>query len=148
MALQDKYINPFTDFGFKKLFGTEPNKDLLIDFLNQVLPDRHKVADLSYTPTEQLGNTEPDRKAIFDLYCTSPSGERFIVEMQKANYEKSLKYYRDLKNVVDTSFYEGKEEKTVEFILKSHRAGIDRNTIAQITGKSLQEIDRIIQQGA
>ncbi len=69
MALQDKYINPFTDFGFKKLFGSEPNKDLLIDFLNQVLPVKHKVKDLSYARTEQLGNSETDRKAIFDLYC-------------------------------------------------------------------------------
>jgi len=84
MALQDKYINPFTDYGFKKLFGTEMNKDLLIDFLNQVLPERHHVQDLSYTPTEQLGASETDRKAIFDLYCTSHSRERFIVEIQKA----------------------------------------------------------------
>jgi len=95
MALQDKYINPFTDYGFKKLFGTEVNKDLLIDFLNQVLPSRHQVEDLSYTPTEQLGATEVDRKAIFDLYCTSPSGERFIVEIQKAkqNFFKDRSVY-------------------------------------------------------
>ncbi|MCB9295022.1 MAG: PD-(D/E)XK nuclease family transposase [Lewinellaceae bacterium] len=95
MALQDKYINPFTDYGFKKLFGTEINKDLLIDFLNQVLPERHHIQDLSYTPTEQLGASEVDRKAIFDLYCTSPSGERFIVEVQKAkqNYFKGRSVY-------------------------------------------------------
>jgi len=95
MALQDKYINPFTDFGFKKLFGTEVNKDLLINFLNQVLPEHHHVKELSYTPTEQLGATEVDRKAIFDLYCTSPSGERFIVEIQKAkqNFFKDRSVY-------------------------------------------------------
>lgn len=95
MALQDRYINPFTDFGFKKLFGSEPNKDLLIDFLNQVLPPQHQVQTLSYTPTEQLGSTEADRKAIFDLYCTSPGGERFIVEIQKAkqNYFKDRSVY-------------------------------------------------------
>lgn len=84
MALQDKYINPFTDYGFKRLFGTEINKDLLIDFLNQVLPERHHIQDFSYTSTEHLGATEIDRKAIFDLYCVSPLGERFIVEIQKA----------------------------------------------------------------
>lgn len=94
-ALQDKYINPFTDFGFKKLFGSEPNKDLLIDFLNQVLPDKHKIKDLTYARTEQLGNTEADRKAIFDLYCIGENGERFIVEMQKAkqNYFKDRSVY-------------------------------------------------------
>ncbi len=94
-ALQDKYINPLTDFGFKKLFGTEPNKDLLIDFLNELLPDKHKIKELSYTPTGQLGRGEIDRKAVFDLYCTSDSGERFIVEMQKAkqNYFKDRSVY-------------------------------------------------------
>ncbi len=290
MALQDKYINPFTDYGFKKLFGTEINKDLLIDFLNQVLPKHHRVQDLSYTPTEQLGASEVDRKAIFDLYCTSPSGERFIVEIQKAKqnyfkersvyystfpiqeqakkgdwdfqlaavytigildfvfdddrhknqvrhevklkdqqcqvfydkltfiylempnfkkteaeletdfdkwmyvlkhlpylqnrpaalqerifqklfetaeiarfdpkekarYEESLKYYRDLKNVIDTSFgdgieegrkegrKEGKEQEKIEVILKSHEAGLDAETISKITGKSIEEIRKII----
>ncbi|MDZ7881051.1 MAG: PD-(D/E)XK nuclease family transposase, partial [Saprospiraceae bacterium] len=80
-----KYINPFTDFGFKKLFGTEPNKDLLIDFLNQViLPKRRQITDLTYKKTEHLGATEFDRKAIFDLYCIGSNNERFIVEMQKA----------------------------------------------------------------
>ena len=91
MSIKEKYVNPFTDFGFKKLFGTELNKDLLIDFLNQVvLPSHHKIADLSYAKNEQLGNTEIDRKAIFDLYCVGTNGERFIVEMQKAkqNYFK------------------------------------------------------------
>lgn len=95
MALQDKYINPFTDFGFKKLFGSEPNKDLLIDFLNQVLPGKHKIQDLTYARTEQLGNSETDRKAIFDLYCIGENGERFIVEMQKAkqNFFKDRSVY-------------------------------------------------------
>jgi predicted transposase/invertase (TIGR01784 family) len=95
MALQEKYINPYTDFGFKKLFGTELNKDLLIDFLNQVLPGKHKIKELSYARTEQLGSTEADRKAIFDLYCIGENGDRFIVEMQKAkqNYFKDRTVY-------------------------------------------------------
>ena len=73
---REKYINPLTDFGFKKLFGTEPNKMLLIDFLNQILPDR-KIKDLSYSSGEKQGLTEVDRKAIFDLYCIGDKGERF-----------------------------------------------------------------------
>lgn len=85
MALVEKYINPFTDFGFKKLFGTELNKDLLIDFLNEVvLPKERRIKDLTYRKNEHIGNTELDRKAIFDLYCIGTDGERFIVEMQKA----------------------------------------------------------------
>lgn len=276
MALQDKYINPFTDFGFKKLFGSEPNKDLLIDFLNQVLPGKHKIKDLSYARSEQLGNSEADRKAIFDLYCIGENGERFIVEMQKAKqnyfkdrsvyyssfpiqeqarkgdwnyqlaavylvgildftftetedrevrheiqlkdqlcrvfydklmyiylempnfnkkeealqtnfdkwmyvlqqlpnlqnrpqalqdrvfqklfetaeiakftpdekskYEESLKYYRDLKNVVDTSFDEGKAEGKMEMALRMKLKGLDLSLIAEITGLSVEEIQRL-----
>lgn len=94
-ALKDKYINPLTDFGFKKLFGTEPNKILLIDFLNQILPARHRIRDLSYSRNEHLGLSELDRKAIFDLYCIGESGERFIVEIQKAkqNFFKDRSVY-------------------------------------------------------
>lgn len=94
-ALKDKYINPLTDFGFKMLFGTEPNKILLIDFLNQILPEKHQIKDLSYSRNEQLGLNELDRKAIFDLYCVGESGERFIVEVQKAkqNFFKDRSIY-------------------------------------------------------
>ena len=90
-ALSDRYINPLTDFGFKRIFGTEINKALLIDFLNVILPPQHHVKDLTYRNTENLGNTPIDRKAIFDLYCESKSGEKFIVEMQKAKHD----YFKD-----------------------------------------------------
>ncbi|WP_353572658.1 Rpn family recombination-promoting nuclease/putative transposase [Candidatus Albibeggiatoa sp. nov. BB20] len=79
-----KYFNPYTDFGFKKLFGEEANKDLLIDFLNQLMPAHHQIADLKFNNVEQLPNTTIERKAIFDISCTSITGERFIIEMQKA----------------------------------------------------------------
>jgi predicted transposase/invertase (TIGR01784 family) len=93
--MKEKYINPFTDFGFKKLFGEEPNKDLLIDFLNQILPQHHQIKDLTYLNAEHLGIAELDRKAMFDLYCESQSGEKFIVEMQKAkqNFFKDRSVY-------------------------------------------------------
>ncbi|PWK27127.1 putative transposase/invertase (TIGR01784 family) [Arcicella aurantiaca] len=95
MNLKEKYVNPFTDFGFKKLFGTEPNKDLLIDFLNQIIPKSHTIKDLSYTSNEYLGYSDVDRKAIFDLFCTSEKGDKFIVELQKAkqNYFKDRSIY-------------------------------------------------------
>ncbi len=80
----EKYINPFTDYGFKKLFGEEPNKDVLKDFLNELLRDQNEsIVELTYLKNEQLGNTESDRRAIFDLYCENDKGEKFIVEMQK-----------------------------------------------------------------
>jgi len=93
--MRAKYINPFTDFGFKKIFGEEASKPLLIDFLNALLPTQHKIIDLSFKNTEQLGQTEADRKAIYDIYCESEIGEKFIVELQKAkqNYFKERTIY-------------------------------------------------------
>ena len=81
----ERYINPFTDYGFKKLFGEEPNKDLLLDFLNELLKEEQgQITDLTYLKTEHLGASEIDRKAIFDLYCENERGEKFIVELQKS----------------------------------------------------------------
>lgn len=276
-TLKDKYINPLTDFGFKKLFGTEPNKILLIDFLNQILPEKHQIKDLNYSRSEQLGLNDLDRKAIFDLYCIGESGERFIVEMQKAKqnyfkdrsiyyssfpiqeqakkgdwdyqldpvytvgildfifddhksdqellhvielknqrcevfydklkfiyvelpkftkkedelenqfdkwlyvfrhlsqlqdrpqklqdkifeklfetaeiakftpeerdaYEESLKYYRDIKNIVDTSREEGREERSIEIAKQLKKSGIATNIIQESTGLSRDEIERL-----
>ncbi len=79
-----KYINPYTDFGFKKLFGEEGSKDLLQDFLNQLLPSFHQIAELSFKNPEKIPSTAKERKAIFDIYCQTKEGTRFIVEMQKA----------------------------------------------------------------
>jgi len=80
-----KYINPFTDYGFKKLFGEEPNKDLLLDFLNELLKEEQgQITTLKYIKNEQLGSTDLDRRAVFDLYCENAAGEKFIVELQKS----------------------------------------------------------------
>lgn len=93
--MRAKYINPFTDFGFKKIFGEEASKPLLIDFLNALLPQNNKIIDLNFKNTEHLGQTDADRKAIYDIYCENESGEKFIVELQKAkqNYFKERTIY-------------------------------------------------------
>ena len=89
---ETRYINPYTDFGFKKLFGTEMNKDLLISFLNALLQnDEKEIEDLQYLNSENLGDGYVDRKAVFDVYCKTKDGGRFIVEMQKAEQA----YFKD-----------------------------------------------------
>ena len=87
---RERYINPYTDFGFKKLFGTEMNKDLLISFLNALLKREHIIKDIKYLPTEHLG-VYANRRAIFDVYCEDEEGGKFIVEMQNV----SQQYYKD-----------------------------------------------------
>jgi predicted transposase/invertase (TIGR01784 family) len=93
--MRAKYINPFTDFGFKKIFGEEASKPLLIDFLNALLPQNNKIVELNFKNAEQLGQTDADRKAIYDIYCENEYGEKFIVELQKAkqNYFKERTIY-------------------------------------------------------
>jgi predicted transposase/invertase (TIGR01784 family) len=93
--MKAKYLNPFTDFGFKKIFGEEASKPLLLDFFNALLPDNDKIVSLSFKNNEQLGQTDLDRKAIYDIYCENEKGEKFIVELQKAkqNYFKERTIY-------------------------------------------------------
>ena len=93
--MKAKYVNPFTDFGFKKIFGEEASKPLLLDFLNALLPEQAIIKDLAFKNTEQLGQTDIDRKAIYDIYCENEQGEKFIVELQKAkqNYFKERTIY-------------------------------------------------------
>ena len=88
----ERYINPYTDFGFKKLFGTEVNKDLLISFLNALLEGQEKeIIDIQHLNSEQLGTGYRERRSVFDVYCTTEDGSRFIVEMQKAEQA----YFKD-----------------------------------------------------
>ncbi|MCI5180668.1 MAG: Rpn family recombination-promoting nuclease/putative transposase [Candidatus Electrothrix sp. AW3_4] len=283
MATKERYINLFTDYGFKKIFGEEPNKNLLLDFLNELLKEEQgQIRDLIYLKTEQLGDTDIDRKAIFDLYCENERGEKFIVELQKSkqnffkdralyystfpireqaergdwnfklkavytvaildfvfdqdknerekyrydvkltdidtnkvfydkltfiylempkftkdlaelttqfdkwlyvirnlnrlerlpddlqeevfeqlfataeiarftpeqvrSYEKSLKYYRDLKNSLDTAFEEGKAENQRETVLRGLKQGLEKTIIADLTGLSLEAIEKIAEE--
>jgi len=83
----DKFINLFTDFGFKKIFGSEPNKDLLIHFLNTLLNGKEKIKDLVYLKSERLGKRKAERKAIYDLFCENQNGEKFIVEVQRVEQQ-------------------------------------------------------------
>ena len=89
------YAELLCDFMFKRLFGSEANKDVLIDFLNMVMED-HEIVEVDFIPTEHLGLTEDDRKVIFDISCTCKNGEILIIEMQKGyqkHFRKRALYY-------------------------------------------------------
>ena len=77
-----RYINPFTDWGFKRLFGQEFSKDLLINFLNDLFEGEFQIKDVTFKDKEQLGDTNDLRGCIFDIYCVTDDGKHFIVEMQ------------------------------------------------------------------
>lgn len=86
-GFQDRYINPYTDFGFKLLFGTDMNKELLVSFLNALLFGKEVIKNVTYLNTEHLGTQEYDRRAVFDVYCENEQGEKILVEMQRGEQQ-------------------------------------------------------------
>ena len=111
------FLNPFTDYGFKRLFGTEENKNLLIDFLNQLLPEHHQIVNLFFKNTEQIPVTKEERKAFFDIYCTTTDGSNIIIEMQKGKME----YFKD-RTLLYTTFpiqAQARKSKNWDFKLKA-----------------------------
>lgn len=64
-----RYIDLMFDRGFKRVFGKPANKDILIAFLNEVIPDKH-IVDLTYLNTEKEGLGPESHKSVFDVQCT------------------------------------------------------------------------------
>ena len=95
--MSGRYINPYTDYGFKYLFGTEPNKENTLELVNALLQGREHIRSLTLIPTEQLGDTQDDRRSVFDVYCENEQGDKIIIEMQKADQpwfkDRSVYYY-------------------------------------------------------
>ena len=113
---QTRYVNFYTDFAFKKLFGTEANKDLLLSFLNSRFEGKEQFLDITYLNTEHLGVSADERKAVFDVYCENEKGEKILIEMQHG--EESLRNFRDWYSVIRTAekkgHREGRDERSIE----------------------------------
>jgi predicted transposase/invertase (TIGR01784 family) len=89
----ERYLNFYTDYGFKRLFGSEPSKHILKDLLNALMASENKgvIESVTYLKNEQVGDFELDRKCIYDIYCLTDRGEHFIIELQKVKQ----KYFKD-----------------------------------------------------
>src|SRR5882757_5220058 len=99
-----RFIDPLSDFSFKRLFGSEPNKDILIHFLNELFKGQKEIVDLVYSTTEHAGDISEFKKVFFDLQCTGKNGEQFIIEMQRAeqrNFKEKEMYDSNLKAQLD-----------------------------------------------
>ena len=115
---EGKYINPYTDFGFKKLFGTPLNKDLLIS-----------------SPAAL-------QERIFTRLFEQAEIARYTPE-ERQDYEDSLKVYRDMKNVLDTAELKGaiKEKRKNAMAMKA--LGLPLKTIAKVTGMSIEDMAKL-----
>ena len=76
------FINPFTDVGFKRIFGQEFSKPLLLDFLNNLLVGERKIENITFLDKEMPRDIEGERSIIYDVLCETETGEKIIVEMQ------------------------------------------------------------------
>ncbi len=83
-----RYIDPLVDFSFKKIFGSDPNKDLLKALLNEVFRGRKCIVDLHYNKNEHPGDLKEEGTAIVDLLCTGDKGERFLIEVQRGKQDR------------------------------------------------------------
>ncbi len=86
-----KFINPFTDMGFKLIFGQEVSKPILIEFLNSLLKGERQIKDLKFLDKELVRTSDEDRSLIYDIYCEQDNGEHIIVEMQN----RSQPYFKN-----------------------------------------------------
>ena len=82
-----RYINPYTDYGFKLLFGTEPNKDITLELVNALLQGKEVIKTLTLLPPEQLGDLKDKYAHMFKVYCENEQREKIIIEMQKADQQ-------------------------------------------------------------
>ena len=107
------YIDPLTDFGFKRLFG---DKELMLNFLNSILKIEGGITDLSYKNTVRVGESKEDKSVIFDLYCETATGEHIIVEMQvisHKNFKERVIYY--VSRAIQEQGWKGKNKDKKEW---------------------------------
>ena len=149
-GLHERYVNFYTDFAFKKLFGTEVNKELLRSFLNSLLDGQGVITNLTYLNSEQLGTQELDRKAVFDVYCENDRGEKFLAE-----YEDSLKAFRDWYSVLSTAEHKGfalgmeegmakgEKNKALAIAKEMLSDGMSVDSVARYTNLSVEDIEQL-----
>ena len=142
-----KYINPYTDFGFKKLFGEEGNKALLVDFLNQLQPTHHQIKDLTFLNVEALPDSSEERKAFGVAEVAN------FTKQQREDYEKSRLSYIGLKEVTTTAKEEGFEQGIEqgieqgksEMVIEMEKEGFSFDQIAKIAKISVSKVQQIIE---
>lgn len=139
------FINPFTDFGFKRIFGQEKHKRILIGFLNALFADELVVTDLVYRDKEQTGETQQNRTVIYDIYCTLDDGSHVIVEMQnkkEVNMEQLTdipwasqeELYAELSKVSHVAALSPQERAIYDEHLKQYRDNLAALEAARLDG--------------
>jgi len=136
-----RFIDPLSDFGFKRLFGNEPNKDILISFLNELFKGQKEITDLTYNSTEFAGDNGGFKKVFFDLLCTGANGEQFIIEMQRAeqrNFADRAVFYTS--RLINEQLPKGTSHWNIELKEVYLIAILEFNLINSPTGRYLHNV--------
>jgi predicted transposase/invertase (TIGR01784 family) len=141
-----RFVDPLTDFGFKLFFGSEPNKDILIAFLNELFKGQKVITDLVYNSTEQPGDNNAEKKVFFDLLCTGQNGEQFIIEMQRAaqrNFKDRVVFYtsRRISNQLPTGTLNWNVELKEVYLIAILEFDFQTNTDRYLHNVSLTNTD-------
>ena len=118
-GIQDKYINPYTDFGFKLLFGTAMNKELF------------EAAEIAKFNPKELGEYWESLKNFRDWYSVMST-------QLKKGHEEGLK--EGIEKGLKECLEQGRKEECFKNAKKMKQAGIAFDVIAQVTGLSIGEI--------
>lgn len=89
-------INPRVDIAFKKIFGVEENKDLLMSLINSIVSPQDQVGDLTLLNPYNPVNFRDQKLSILDIKARGVNGQRFNIEVQitdEADYDKRALYY-------------------------------------------------------
>lgn len=95
MSYKFKYADLLNDEVFKLVFGRESTKDVMIEFLNQVILDR-KILDLEFIDKEMHPIERDAKGTVYDMFCKTDDGSRIIVEVQRRKqpfYPERALYY-------------------------------------------------------
>lgn len=136
------FVNPFSDYGFKLIFGTEVSKDLIIQFLNALL-HAETIVDITFRNVEALGLKHDQRRAVFDIFCETEKGECIIVEMQKSRqkyFSDRVLYYASFAIQQQTMIVKEKLEKQLDEIKKRWNYNISRVYVVCILNYEMDKL--------
>lgn len=154
LSPHERYANFYTDFAFKKLFGTETNKECLIGFLNSLFDGEEVITDVTYPNTEHIGHLAIERKAVFKRFFEAAEIANFT-RNEIRDYRESQKEMWDMYAITTTAeakgiakgieqgLAEGEYRKAVSIAQQMKKDGFAAEIIAKYSGLTVEQINEI-----
>ena len=151
-----KFLDPKNDYAFKRIFGTEKNKQILVHFLNDILafPKGEQIQQVTFLKPMLDPDVISKKQSIVDVLCVDEKGVQYIIEMQVARSEEELRTYEsEKKSQLDSQamlsyakkegLVEGRMEGLKEAAKNMLAQGLDPKTICAVTGLSPSDFENL-----